>query len=245
MIERMQQPGGAPYAGQLHAANSKPVLATVSKDEGPTSMTIPSAIEEATAAPHKRSSKVGGRVAWTLAMSAIGVVVAAVIILGMKFIDGPVSGAGGVTLAQAEATSTPTPLASMLAGLYFELTYPGAFDQVSTLKNDTVSLEQYDISNKAQFQRLIAVSVRPLASGQLTDDSSFRFRQINPADYTQTALTLHGEPVVIIVKADHSEQTLFWAHKQKILTVSITSSNPKDSIPAYMKEIESTVRWRS
>ncbi len=194
----------------------------------------------------RRSRNIGGRVAWTMGMAAIGVVVGVIICAGIKFIDGPVDGTPKVSLAQiqADAATNATPKPSELAGLYVLLMYPSVFDKVGQIKNDAHSIEQYNIGSSKDYSRMIAVSVRALDSGKLNDDSGYRFRTLNPTDYVPRTEKIGTEPAVIMAKSDKLEQTLFWAHNKYVVSVSITSNNPRDDLVAYMKQITSTLRWR-
>lgn len=202
-------------------------------------------VEEVMAAePAKRRANWGGRVAWVLAMAAIGAVVGLAIVAYLKFIDGPVSDRPDITLAGVQASTSPTPTVSELAGIYVDLTYPGVFDQVAQVKNDANALEQYNIGSKADYRRAIAVSVRKLPTGIVNDDASYRLRKINPQDYKERVDLSLGEPVQIMTKSDKTEQTLFWAHKNMVLTVAVTSTNPKDDLGAYMELLKSKLRWR-
>lgn len=257
MIQRMRTENGALHAAQLHGgpapAEAGNGVAPVGVAEEVTGTAVADAMAPAAAAdpvvaelkPARKPSKWGPRVAWTLSMTAIGAIVGVVIVLGMKFIDGPVEATqSGPTLAKAQAAATPAPESALLGGLTFELSYPGVFDQVGTVKNGPHAIEQYNIGSKASYSRLIAVSVMDLPSNNPEDDSSFRYRQTTPQTYTSGNLTVHGEPAAMFTKNDRTERTFFWAHKGRLLTVSITSSDPHDDIEAYMALIVKTARWK-
>ena len=185
------------------------------------------------------------RTAWALSLSAMGLVVGLVIVGIMRFLNGPVTATSAPTLAQVQVSSTPKPSTIQLAGLYFEMTYPALFDQVGRLKNDAQAFEQYNISSKKDYRRVMAVSVRTLPSNLLDDDSSYKFRHISGKDYQERSDRLAGEAVAVMSKTDNSEVTLFWVHQGKLLTISITSSNPNDQVADYMKAVEPTLRWRT
>jgi hypothetical protein len=204
----------------------------------------PEAEQYAVTPPAKKKRSWGGRIAWLGAMIGMGAVLGLVIALGLKFVDGPVSSKMQTNLKALEATPTPLAASSVLSGINFEFAYPGVFDQVGNVKNDASSLEQYNISSKRQYSRLIAVNVRPLASGKLDDDSSYKFRLINPKDYRSSNDSVGSESVGLMTKNDSTEQTLFWPHKGKILTISIASIDPKDNVISYMNMIKPSLRWR-
>lgn len=187
----------------------------------------------------------GGRVAWLLAMVTVGVFLGLLIVTLLKFIDGPVVATEGKTLAQLQATPAVSPSLNLWDGQYAELKYPGIFDQIGHVKGSVNSLESYMLSSRGSYARQIAIDVGKLPSNNVEDDSSYKYRSINPALYSPQTITLSGEPVIVMVKADKSERTLFWPHKGMLLTVSLTSDNPaKDNLESYLAQIQPTVRWR-
>ena len=208
------------------------------------------AAAEEQAAPKARvkasESRIGRRVAWVMAMVGVGVVVGLLIVAFLKFVDGPTEGKVSDTLLdQARAATAQKPRApNLLSGLAIEFQYPGIFDTVGQVRTDVHATEQYNIGSKSDYGRMIAVSVRTLPSGNLEDDSSYRFRQIKTSEYTPITQKVAAEPVVLMTKVGKQEETLFWAHQGRELTVSITSANPKDDVVQIMKTITSTVRWR-
>jgi len=184
-------------------------------------------------------------VGWLTGMASIGVVFGLVIVAALRYVDGPAEARPAVLGQQASTTPTPPSAATgNLAGLFVQLSYPGTFDSIVQLKNDPQALEQYNLGSKNNYKHQIAVNVRPLASGQLSDDASYRLRQNQPDTYRPSSELVGGEAAIIMAKADGAEQTLFWAHAGRILTVSITSSDPKDDIAAMMKTIKTSARWR-
>ncbi len=207
------------------------------------------AVEPAPAArvasePVKPRHSKGKWVAWTLAMVGVGGAVGAVIILGLKFIDGPVvTKPDDPVLSKSQAATVATPEVNQLAGLYVTFNYPGVFDQMSQAKGDANTLEQYMLSSKSGFSRSIASSVRKLPTGIANDDSGYRFRKLNPQDYEEQVTKLAGETVNVLTKKDHTENTLFWAHQNMILSVSITSNDPHDDLVDFMRTVESKLRW--
>jgi hypothetical protein len=202
------------------------------------------AAAEVDAKADEQPSRAGRRIGLVMAgLVMIGLVV--VVVFGfLKFLNGPVEADAKSAGATPAPSGAPKPTTNQLAGIYFDMIYPGIFDQVGTIKNDNQSLERYTISSKKDYRRVIAVSVYPLEAGLLENNSSYKFRHINPKDYKESAVKLHGETGVLMSKSDNVETTLFWAHKDKVLIVAITSNNPEDVVADFMTAIEPTVRWR-
>jgi hypothetical protein len=188
----------------------------------------------------------GRRPAWLMAMITIGVAVGIIAIVFIKFVNGPVS-SGAIA-------STPTPTTrpaavksglSELSGINFDMSYPAAFDQISSMKPDPQMVEQYYISSKAEYSRSLAVSVREWAAGVADEDASYRFRALHPDVYTERRDKMNGLPLILMFKKDKTEATMFWAHNGKLLTVAVVSTKPTDSVEDFMKVIESNIRWKS
>ncbi|HEY6736428.1 MAG TPA: hypothetical protein VI322_01800 [Candidatus Saccharimonadia bacterium] len=199
----------------------------------------------AEARPKRRGAKWGGRVAWLMAMMTVGVLLGILIILGLKFVDGPVSSAQTLKLAQLQASNAPVPAVNTLGGQFVELKYPGVFDQLGRSKGSVHALEAYVLSSRTSYGRQIAIEVSALPSNLLDDDSSFKFRSISSDKYTPVKTTLMGEAATIFVKPDKSERTLFWAHKGREIAVSLTTDNPgKDDLESYLQTILPTIHWR-
>lgn len=132
-----------------------------------------------------------------------------------------------------------------LQGLNFELKYPGAFDLTSRLSNDKLALEQYNIGQSTKKQFTMAISVHPLESGLLNDDSNWRIRSLDKATYITNNEQLQNESVGIMTKADKTEKTLFWVHKGRLLIVSLSTNDSNEDLPSMLAIIKPTIRWRT
>jgi hypothetical protein len=217
----------APHANVLHGVTADP---------------IENIVEQEMLAAKPRH---GHRAGWTLSMIVMGVLVGILVIVFLRFVNGPVQANALAATPSPNTVLVPKTGTSQLAGLYFDMTYPGIFDQVKQLKNDSRALEQYIISSRADYRRSMAVAVHPLEANLLDNDSNYKFRKIHPETYKERTDTLVGEPVVIMSKVDNTEETLFWPHQSRIWTVSLTSSNPNDTLKEFMTAIEPNLRWHN
>ena len=177
-------------------------------------------------------------------LSFVGVLVGAAIIGVMRLANDPVSGA--VSVSQLKASISPTPFPpGHIGGLYFSMSYPGVYNQVSQIKTDSMALEQYRIGSSASYRRTLTISVRDMQNGRLIDDSSYRLRQIQSSTYTQTTRAMGSETAEVMTKVDASEVTFFWMHRGKLLIVSVTTSEPGDHATQFADMMLSSVRWLS
>ena len=241
MIERWQHSGSAP----VHATVLHGVVAAEEASIAVEAAGAPEASKPPPATTKRPPSRLAGRVAWLAAMVTVGVFLGLLVILGLKFIDGPVSSTQSKSLTKLQAAAVASPAVNTLSSMYVELKYPGVFDQMGRSKGGSHTLEAYVLSSRNHYTRQIAVDVGELASNNLEDDSSYKYRLITPDLYTRSKVTVAGEAGVVMVKADSGERTLFLPHKGKLLTVSLTSDNPaKDNLEEYLKTILESVRWR-
>jgi hypothetical protein len=241
------------HAAELHGVSTREVAAEIEHDpdlddgtrEDDEALDQYEAADTEAGVPKSRGW--GRRVAWLISLVVVGGMVGAAIVFMMKFLNGPVEAQAKVLAHEQTASiATPAPPATNeLSALNILMTYPGEFDQVSRVKTDQQSLEQYNLGSKSNFRHMIAVDVRPL-NGVMSDDASYRIRQIHPEDYKQSVDVIGGEPVALMTKTNGQEVTLFWAHGGKyLLTVSLTTSDTRDNLQNWMKIIKTSLRWRT
>lgn len=176
-----------------------------------------------------------------------GILLGIVICLGLgifHFLEGP-SVAGAAMIDPTKDLITAKPRPRTLQGIAIMFSYPESFDLVSRLNTDKTALEQYNLGNSRKVQQTIAVSVRPLPTGLLNDDSSWRIRVQDSAQYASNKEILQNEPVAVMTKIDKTEKTLFWVHQGKLLIIAITTNDPNDDLAAMLASIKPTIRWRT
>lgn len=205
------------------------------------------AAEASGEADQSRRSRKAHWAAWTAAMVTMGVVLGLVIVGILKFVNDPAE-AVTKSLAKEQASTSPTPYkppTNLLGGVNVNLSYPGVFDQINQAKNSAHALEQYMLSSKGNYRHTIGVEVNPLPAGGLSEDADYRVRLLHAQDYHEAQEHMGDDLVSVMTKVDKSEQTMFWVHGDKVLSVAITSTDPHDDIPAFLATIKASVRWRS
>jgi hypothetical protein len=218
------------HAAELHGVTPAEVVEDVANDED---------IEEA----KKPKSKWEKRVAWSVSLVVVGVLVGGAIVGLMKLMNDPVVTTDGITLGEARKAIEPTPLAaSHLSGQYIEFDHPGIFNRTGNQKNWALALEQFHLTAKSDYRWSMEVTVRPTDFDRLDEDSAYKFRTLN-REYTPEKV--EGLTAIIMVKADKSERTLFWLKNRKLVTVSMTYSGGTIKLADHMAVIAKSIRWRT
>jgi hypothetical protein len=178
-------------------------------------------------------------------LSIIGVAFGLAVIFLLRFADGPA--VATTTAPQRPALKTAKVEAegtALMSGPHVELAYPAKFDAAQHISSNPGTYESYILSSKGNYRRSLSVSVQPLPGGQLIENSSYRFRQLNTDQYRETTEQVGGERIAVMTKVDRQEQTFFWLHQGKLLTVAIVSSDPKDDVAAIAEVVKKGTRWR-
>ena len=87
------------------------------------------------------------------------------------------------------------------------------------------------------------MDVRREQIATLSDDASYRIRQLHPENYKATVYKTAAGSVDVMAKLDTREQTLFWLRDGKLMMVSVTRTDAKDKVAAFMKVIIDSGRW--
>jgi hypothetical protein len=99
----------------------------------------------------------------------------------------------------------------------------------------------------ATSSRKLAVSVERLSDNNLTSNTSFAFRAMNPRSYIQSKTDINSEQATLFIKNDSlHEVALFMKHGDK--EVSIVLSSPSESVDAMRDEsivIAKSIEWKN
>lgn len=139
---------------------------------------------------------------------------------------------------QAEKTNTIT-------GKHFSLTYDATLDTVSNIsQQDTTALEVYRVARSdVDGRRIFVITIKPLPAGGMSEESSYKFRHINPDKYKEGAAT-HGDiPFVTFEKTDGGELVAFAAHDGKLAMLAYTLQAPGGDLHAESAELFAAFRW--
>jgi hypothetical protein len=177
--------------------------------------------------------------------AVIGAIIGLVIVGFLKFVNGPVTASAKPDpLADARKKIEPTPDMRILSGREVELRYQSMFDAVGTQQQATGEHDQYYISSKANPARSLALTVSAQKSAKLEDDSGYKWRLSEKAQYKASPTNLGLGKAMLFSKVDNTEATLFWSNGSKELALSLTSTDPHDNPAAMMQQIMPTIRWK-
>jgi hypothetical protein len=207
------------------------------RPEQPVGWVDAEAIEEKIVGTQKKVAHRGGLI---FALVTVSAAVVVLVILAVKYVTGPAEGTISHDLAKKQAAVEPRAAKASLKGQSVMLSYPGIFDQVANLNSKPSEFDRYMMGSSASSVRSLAVSV--LKHPNLNEVSGYMHRVLKPDLYQEVKTTVAGEKVSIMIRRDKTEQTLFWAHKGKVLEVAFIGDN-RDDLGVYMKVVTETVRW--
>jgi hypothetical protein len=226
-------------ASELHGVPPKKVIKTVFEDED--DLDEEELLDDDDEDEEKPRSKVGLWV--TIVFIGVFFGGAIVVLMWLSKLSDKAGPEANNYLQQTVKSIAPSPPAvPMLAGLYILFQYPPVFNNVQALPNLPTTSERYMIGSSADYHRTISVMVDKF--GSLAGDSNYLVRQEDPSEYTPDNIKVEGEPAVVMVKGDGTEQTLFWAHAAHVVVVSIDSNNGTDNLAKYMAVVQTSLRWR-
>jgi len=218
------------YAQSLHTGELSPV--------SPAPAGSPEPVPDAE--PRRKRRWVG----FVMATAFIGTVLGVLIVLGLKFADGPA--VGDVLKADVtpgpSAGATPAETMQLLEGTYFSLKYPSVFDTVSHKPDGPIFLDQYNLSAQKDYRRLLTISVHKFEY-DLKGDSDVASRILHNYKLTENK-AVAGDTVYTMTNPAGGETSVFWDHKGLVLEVSATSSTSNDDVAGYIAKILPTIRWR-
>lgn len=141
----------------------------------------------------------------------------------------------------AETAKTNT----IITGKHFRLTYDSSLDTVSNIsQQDSTALEVYRLARSDERgRRILVVTIKPLPQGGMSEESSYKFRHINPDTYREGAET-HGDiAFVTFEKADGSEKVAFATFDGKLAMLAYTLQAPGGDLHREMGALLAEFKW--
>lgn len=181
----------------------------------------------------------------------IGVVV---MILQLK---GPGVGVIKQGLSQTSSSNTQTIVEKIrYEGRYLSFAYLSSYAPVKDRKanidaakteNQSSFLESVFLTSySAVSSKKLAVSVEGLPSGNLEDNSSFKFRTVSPKLYTQSMVDINGGKAILFTRdGDVREQGVFLQHNDLSVAVVISSSSVSlDTMREELIAVVKSIAWK-
>ena len=166
-------------------------------------------------------------------------------VLLIKSLNSPAEGV--VNINADTQLNTPPAAPKQAKGKFVTFNYPYRFEE-SAKTSTSASLEHWILYARqalgtgpsAQF----AINVSKLSAGGAKEDSAYKLFEAFPNKYKISKETYQGEEVLIGTNIlDEYARTALWGHKDKLLAVSVTSSQANDQLVAEMTSILKSVKW--
>jgi|GEM_PF-3072242 len=75
----------------------------------------------------------------------------------------------------------------------------------------------------------LAIQVKRLPSGNLSDDSSYNLRRQNPAQYSEQQMKINGLPVTVMSNTASSDKVAFLLHNGLVAEVAVSGTSKDDA----------------
>lgn len=116
------------------------------------------------------------------------------------------------------------------------------------VQKSAIYSEQYVYSKvdpATASSRNLSVSIRLLTATTLNDEAGYKIRKDNPATYVPSTQDVNEEQVVVFSKSsDGFEQTAFWIHNGKLLSMSLSSNYvTAGKLGTELTDILKSVKW--
>jgi hypothetical protein len=158
----------------------------------------------------------------------LGYLIAAVIIVvvvAVRIISAPAQGhqvAVDQKLQPKQAAVAPLPPASTVQSSYFHLALPVGYQQQGAQPVQGLLYDQTIIKPSALGSLLVSIGVSNNDDG-LANNPSYRLRQSNPARFSITTKTIHGDTVSITNDNQSAAVAAFWPHGDYLATIAVSS----------------------
>lgn len=174
------------------------------------------------------------------------IVVAGIVVAGWLLFRSYNKPAEGTVTNQVPKPVAPTEYEvqdGQAVSFHYEKGYQAKSVQTSKIYSEQYVFSKVDPSTASS--RSLSVSVRPLTTTTLADEAGYKLRKDNPSTYKPSIQHISGEKVDVFTKTNEgNEQTAFWVHKGKLLSMSLSSTyTSASSLQAELTNILQSVVW--
>lgn len=141
--------------------------------------------------------------------------------------------------------SQPVTGQNVITTKYFSLNYDAGLDTVSNISSDdNTSLEAYRLARSdVNGRRKLVVTIKDLPDGGLSEESSYKFRSINPQQYRESSKNYGDNSFVLVEKLDGTELTAFSVSGDKLAMLAYTVDVPGTNVTADSADLISSFKW--
>lgn len=155
------------------------------------------------------------------------------------------------TIVQTAPESTlvnqeEAPKANVITAKYFSLSYDATLDTVSDIsEGDKNAFEVYRVARSdVTGRRTFVVTIKQLPPGGITEESSYKFRQINGDTYKESTEMIGGTQFVIMEKIDGTELTAFAGRDGRLAVLAYTLATPDGDLRGEAFKLLAGFEWR-
>lgn len=154
---------------------------------------------------------------------------------------------GSVNSPAPATKSTTAPTLAHAQGSYASFSYPSTYSKAAASPPAGTMVEAFALANRGAVPPAdIDVSILQLPSGQLADDGSYHYRQVDPSKYRPETWTIAGASVPIMDDTSGGyAKVAFLVHGQLVaeISVSCTSSADSTTLDNDLKIVITNFKW--
>jgi hypothetical protein len=125
---------------------------------------------------------------------------------------------------------------------YFQMEYPDYFTSHKTDPPRSPYLETYDFTATYKGIWELAVQLESLPSGNLSEETAFRFRDVHPERFTKTNSSVNGAQVAVFEDMNAEQgfsRSAFFLHDGKVALVTLSGQKSPEIEAVYTRLLQS------
>ncbi len=173
--------------------------------------------------------------------------IALVVVIGIIIFIRLINGSANGTISQTKTPAT-TPISNLTAdGKTFSFSYPNSFHQIPADSLSAQDIEKFSLLSPQTSPWHIDIQIRKLPSGNITDDSSYKLRKLNPQQYAEQVVTINGNDMYVLTDITGGyNKIVFTVDTGRIASIAVTSNSATDSnqLDLALNQVIKTWKWR-
>lgn len=155
-----------------------------------------------------------------------------VLVGGIAYIAKTLSDPSQGIVKSASTTQKPITIeaSTRVDGKYISFKMPARFHQVESSAKGGTELEKFSYLHPVTISENFEIAVRNLPTGNLNDDSGYKYRTMNPGKYTQETKTINGKTYVVMSSPTEGySKVAYTTSNGKETTIALTSASSGES----------------